>query len=89
MITSSSGNPNTNDLGEETDNHHRYRNGQVEQKVNLSSDFLAYTSEGLENHPTPAGHQKATSEFIELLNITYHCWKGCGGYPAMMGRGVP
>lgn len=58
MITSSSGNPNTNDLGEETGNHHRYRNGQVEHKVNLSSDFLAYPSEGLENHPLPLATRK-------------------------------
>jgi hypothetical protein len=85
VLTSSSGNPNTNDLGEEKGNHHHYRNGQVEHVVNLSSDFLAYPSEGPDNYPTPAGHKKATSEFIELLNITYHCWKGSGGRPALMG----
>jgi hypothetical protein len=40
--------------------------------------YLVYTSPGPDNHPTPAGSQLATTEFVPLLNAWYHCWKGTG-----------
>jgi hypothetical protein len=41
----------------------------------LDRDFLAY-DQGGDDHPTAAGHQKATGEFIPLLNIVYNHWRG-------------
>ncbi len=38
-----------------------------------SGNFSAYGSE--DSHPTAAGEQKATAEFIKLLNADYHAWK--------------
>jgi hypothetical protein len=80
VLTSNGGNPRRNDLGAATGSHHRYRDGKVEH-VAGKSDFLAYPSEGPDNHPTAAGHKKATGEFLPLLNIFVHCWQGDGGCP--------
>ena len=55
------------------DAHHRYFNGQIEHVIK-SSNTLAYPSE--DDHPSKAGSQKATEEFIPLLNIFYNRWKG-------------
>jgi hypothetical protein len=85
VLTSNGGNANMNDMDAESGSHHRLKDGQVEHMVG-ASDFLAYPSEGPDNHPTSAGHQKATEEFIPLLNIVYHCWQGDGGCPPLMGR---
>ena len=78
VLTSNGGNPRRNDLGAATGSHHRYRDGKVEH-VAGKSDFLAYPSEGPDNHPTAAGHKKATGELLPLLNIFVHCWQGDGG----------
>jgi len=86
VLTSNGGDPNTNDLGAAGGNHHRFRQGQVEHAINLRNDFLAYPSPGPDNHPTAAGHRKATGEFVDLLNIAVHCWQGDGGCPPLMGR---
>jgi hypothetical protein len=29
-----------------------------------------------DSHPTAAGHQKASAEFVQLLNVWYHRWAG-------------
>ncbi|RLG40751.1 MAG: hypothetical protein DRO05_05580 [Thermoproteota archaeon] len=93
VLTSNGGDPNTSDVGSESGNHHRYWNGQVQHVIGVSNDFLAYPSfsDGQpDNHPNPVGHRKATEEFVTLLNIAYHCWKGDGGRPLYMGRsGAP
>lgn len=52
--------------------HHRYANGQVEH-VSTSSNTLAYPSG--DDHPSEAGSQKATEEFIPLLNFFYQRWQ--------------
>ena len=83
VLTSNGGDPNTNDAGADTGNHHRYNptTGQIEHIINLNNDFLAYGTDsdgdGVpdDNHPTPAGHRKATIEFIPLLNIAYNRWR--------------
>jgi len=80
VLTSNGGNPQTHDLGATSGSHHRYRDGRIEHLVG-PGDFLAYPSEGPDNHPTAAGHRKATAEFIPLLNIFIHCWQGDGGCP--------
>ena len=88
VLTSNGGSPYTSDLGAESGNHHRYWNGEVQWVRNFGSDYLAYPSDG-DNHPTEAGHLKATGEFVDLLNIAYHCWKSDGGCPSCMGRSGP
>lgn len=54
------------------DNHHRVNNGQIEHNSN-GVNTLYYDSNG-DDHPNIAGSQKATQEFIPLLNLYYHHW---------------
>jgi len=54
------------------DNHHRVNDGQIEHTLN-SSNTLYYDSDG-DDHPNEAGSQKATAEFIPLLNLYYRRW---------------
>ncbi len=58
------------------DNHHRFQNGAIEH-VTVGGDTLHYPTNG-DEHPSPAGSQKATNEFVPLLNIYYHRWQGEG-----------
>ena len=74
VLTSNGGSPNTNDAGAVTGNHHRFRNNAVEYITNQGSNFSMYGSG--DSHPTAAGGQKATAEFVPLLNIAYQRWKG-------------
>jgi hypothetical protein len=55
------------------DNHHRVNNGVEEHLVANSQNSLYYYS-GADDHPTAAGHQKATLEFLPLLNSWYNKW---------------
>jgi hypothetical protein len=73
VLTSNGGNPNTNDLGLETGNHHRWWNGVIQHKTDTGSNVTAYPSG--DDHPSKAGNLKATSEFIPLLNIFVNRWK--------------
>ena len=75
VLTSNNGDPNTNDLDSNGGNHHRIRNGQVEYITDQGGDSSAYAENG-DSHPTPAGNQKATDEFVPLLNYFYHLWRG-------------
>lgn len=76
VLTSNGGNTNTNDLGWATGNHHRWRNGAIEHIQTVASNSCAYGSSSGDSHPTAAGHQKASGEFAQLLNIWYHRWSG-------------
>ncbi|HTZ19070.1 MAG TPA: hypothetical protein VMB78_11600 [Dissulfurispiraceae bacterium] len=80
VLTTNGGNPNTNDLGWATGNHHRWKNSAIEHKTDGGSDINKYPSG--DDHPTAAGGQKATAEFLPLLNIAYNCYKSTGGCPA-------
>jgi hypothetical protein len=73
VLTSNGGNPEVNDAGSETGNHHRYRAGQIEYITDQGGNTSAYAWEG-DSHPLPAGNQKATEEFVPLLNILYNRW---------------
>jgi hypothetical protein len=73
VLTSNGRNVNTNDAGSEKGNHHRYWNGEIQYITTNGSNFSAYAENG-DSHPTAAGNQKATQEFLELLNIYYHWW---------------
>jgi hypothetical protein len=75
VLTSNGGDPNTNDLGSDRGNHHRIRGGQVEYITDQGGNTAAY-AEYDDSHPTPAGNQKATGEFVPLLNYYYHHWRG-------------
>jgi hypothetical protein len=54
------------------DIHHRVQNGQIEHSSN-GVNTLYFDSDG-DDHPNMAGTQKATEEFIPLLNFYYHHW---------------
>jgi hypothetical protein len=73
VLTSNGGNPNTNDLGSASGNHHRWWNGGVQHKTDgdgySSSNILEYPTD--DDHPSMAGNQKATAEFVPLLNNAY------------------
>jgi hypothetical protein len=56
-------------------NHHRYVNGAVEHVTVDTNNFAIYTADTWDSHPSTTGHQKATSEFVPLLNYHYNTWK--------------
>jgi hypothetical protein len=55
--------------------HHRIENGQVEHILG-KRDTLAYPSG--DDHPSERGSQKATDEFVPMLNYFYHRWQSGG-----------
>lgn len=55
------------------DNHHRFNAGQIEYIRDNGANTLYYDSHG-DDHPNPVGSQKATEEFVPLLNVYYHRW---------------
>ena len=75
VLTSNGGNWYTNDFDWETGNHHRYRNSAIEYIADQGGNTAAYPDDGSDNHPSAAGNQKATGEFVSLLNIFYNRWK--------------
>ncbi|MBN2753411.1 MAG: hypothetical protein JXR81_00955 [Candidatus Goldbacteria bacterium] len=58
------------------DNHHTLANGFENHEVNNAQNTLYYPTNSGDDHPTVEGQQKATSEFIPLLNAWYRQWKG-------------
>lgn len=73
VLTSNGGDVATNDAGAEAGNHHRWWNGAVQHLQTVNNNYAAYPSG--DSHPTTAGHQKATEEFVPLLNVAYHRWQ--------------
>jgi len=77
VLTSNGGNANTNDLGSESGNHHRWWNGAVQHKTDGDNDaspnILEYSTG--DDHPSTAGNQKATAEFTSLLNNAYSSYQ--------------
>ena len=74
VLTSNGGDPNINDLGWDNGNHHRWWNGTVQHQQTVANNTAAYPSG--DDHPSAAGNQKATAEFIQLLNVFYNRWAG-------------
>jgi hypothetical protein len=74
VLTSNGGDPYTNDAGALTGNHHRYVDGRVEYVTDQGQNTSAYAADG-DSHPTAAGDQKATAEFIGMLNYFYWRWQ--------------
>jgi len=82
-------NEEPNDAGRADGNHHRWRNGSVEHRKDVSNDYSAYpTDTNWDSHPTSAGHQKATAEFVELLNVYYNRWIGGAPRPTVTSTGI-
>lgn len=83
VLTTNGGSRTTNDLGRATGNHHRYLGGVIQHIINGDTDdnpnVLEYASG--DDHPSKAGSLKATGEYLPLLNIFWHCWKGDGACP--------
>jgi hypothetical protein len=78
-VLSSKTGSDASDVGLATGNHHRVWNGAVQHKTDDGADRLAYPSAGGDSHPSAAGDQKATAEFVPLLNAAYNAWAGNGG----------
>jgi hypothetical protein len=76
VLTSNGGNEQTSDLGRVAGNHHRWFGGAVQHVQSLANDYSAYGSDPYDSHPTAAGGQKASAEFVQLLNVFYHRWAG-------------
>jgi len=78
VLTSNGGSPTTHDAGQTSGNHHRWWNGAVQHIQSVSNNFAAYGVGG-DSHPTAAGGQKASAEFVPLLNVFYNRWKASPG----------
>ncbi len=73
VLTSNGGSPDTNDAGAESGNHHRYWNETLQYITDQGGNVSAYAADG-DSHPNPAGNQKASAEFLPLLNEVYAVW---------------
>jgi hypothetical protein len=89
VLTSNGGDRHTSDVGWETGNHHRWWEGAVQHIQTVSNNFAAYGSDPWDSHPTAAGVQKATGEFVQLLNVFYHRWMEGEGTPTPTATGTP
>ncbi len=89
VLTSNGGNPHTNNLGQESGNHHRWWNGAVQHTQTVNNNCSAYGSDPWDSHPTAAGNGKATGEFVPLLNVYYHRWKEDGETPPPTTTATP
>ena len=79
VLTSNAGDVDTNDLGWASGNHHRWWNGAVQHQQTEANNTAAYPSG--DDHPNRAGNEKATAEFIQLLNVFYNRWAGGAAAP--------
>ncbi len=59
------------------DNHHRVVNTAIEHTFVSGTNTLYYPSG--DDHPSVAGSQKASTEFVPLLNAFYNNWRACRG----------
>jgi len=81
VLTTNGGDPNTNDYGWSTGNHHRVVTSTMSVSIDhitdgdddASPNVLEYPTG--DDHPSAAGNRKATGEFVPVLNAYYNCWK--------------
>lgn len=59
----------------ETDSHHRWTGDHIEHVYAADYDGKSPYHNG-DDHPNSIGGQKATLEFLPLLNVAYNRWKG-------------
>ncbi|MFP4394219.1 MAG: hypothetical protein ACLFTI_03060 [Anaerolineales bacterium] len=66
-------------------NHHYWDGSAIMHTQTISNNFAAYpyysdpltvTDPWADDHPTATGNQKATAEFVDLLNVFYNRWQG-------------
>ena len=75
VLTSNGGSSDINDLNSVNGNHHRIWNGLVQYIIDnnvKNPDTAHYPSE--DDHPSQVGNEKATAEFVPLLNYYYNRW---------------
>lgn len=75
VLTSSNG--SSHDAGLVEGNHHRWLDGAVQHVQGVENNFSAYGTRR-DSHPSGAGGQKATAEFVPLLNYFYQEWQAAG-----------
>ncbi len=63
------------------DNHHRFHNGAIEYINDRGGDTLYYPTG--DDHPSSTGNQKASAEFVPLLNVFFHRWRGGAAAPSL------
>ena len=80
VLTSNGGDADTSDLGWATGNHHRWWLDAVQHKSDGGGNTSAYPTG--DDHPSAAGDQKASAEFIDLLN---NAFRQLSGAPAITG----
>ena len=87
VLTTNGGDADTNDLGLGSSNHHRWWNGDVQHKTDGDDDanpnVLEYPTGG-DNHPSRAGNEKATAEFVPLLNNSYSSFQVIPEFSALV-----
>lgn len=77
----------SNDYDLRPDGNHHYWNGStIVHPQTINNNFAAYPSysggpDWYDSHPMTNGQQKATAEFIPLLNIYYNRWAGSDPQP--------
>jgi len=71
--------PGANDLGSASGNHHRWWNNAVQHKTDDGGNTLVYPTG--DDHPSTAGNQKATAEFVPLLNVAWNRYKSAAPNP--------
>ena len=74
VLTTNGGSSTLNDLDSATGNHHRWWSNDIQHLVDLSHNTSAYPNSSSDDHPTVAGNQKATAEYVPLLNYAYNRW---------------
>lgn len=79
VLTSNGGSAVIGDAEQESGNHHRILDGHAQHIQTVENDFAAYSEDGYDSHPSSAGNQKATAEFVPLLNYYYNEWKKTSG----------
>jgi hypothetical protein len=75
VLTSNGGDPDTNDAGQTTGNHHRWWKRAVQYIEQVNKTTSAYRRDPYDSHPTTAGNLKAKVEFVKVLNVLYNRWQ--------------
>ena len=73
-------NKEPNDAGKVDGNHHRWWNGAEQHTQTVDNNYSAFPTVSTgDSHPTKSGQQKATEEFVLLLNVFYNRWVSDSG----------
>ncbi len=67
--------------------HHYFLNGDV-RHIFGTKNTSSYSSSPGDDHPSVAGSQKATTEFVPMLNLYYRRWKAGAVNVAISGDGA-